>query len=138
MTAMGNSADPEGVNPEDDHEEDGQEREPGNRTKAEPGGAGYQFAVGHLVRHRLYRYRGAVFDCDPHCQASEEWYESNATQPVRSQPWYHVLVHGSDHTTYVAEENLLEDLGREQVVHPLARRFFRYFSGGRYQVREMA
>lgn len=99
--------------------------------------AQFRFSVGELVRHKHYRYRGAIFDCDPNCQASAEWYESNATRPAREQPWYHVLVHGSDHTTYVAEENLLEDFGREQVVHPLARRFFRYFSQGRYHAREL-
>lgn len=92
----------------------------------------FQFELGTLVEHRMYGYRGAIFGRDPRCMADDEWYESNQTQPDRGQPWYHVLVHGSEHTTYVAEENLDLDGGAEQVVHPLTHRFFSGFASGRY------
>ena len=96
----------------------------------------YSFEIGQLVCHRRYGYRGVVAARDPQCRASEDWYQNNQTQPDRDQPWYHVLVHGGEHTTYVVEENLEEDLGGEQVVHPLTRVIFEFFHSGRYTIRE--
>lgn len=97
---------------------------------------GPRFAPGDLVFHRRYRYRGVVAGFDRSCRADEAWYRRNMTQPDRNQPWYHVLVHGADHTTYVAEENLEPYEGGEQVRHPLTKQLFASFSGGRYQPRE--
>ncbi len=96
---------------------------------------GKEFRVGELVQHRHYKYRGVVAAFDDHCQADDQWYLTNRTQPDRDQPWYHVLVHGSSTTTYVAEENLEEDLGGEQVVHPLAKHFFQHFTRKGYETR---
>ena len=98
--------------------------------------AGPRFSPGDLVAHQRYGYRGVVAGCDAECRASEEWYWGNASQPDRGQPWYHVLVHGGRHTTYVAQENLGPYDGGEQVVHPLTRKLFASFSQARYQVRE--
>ena len=95
-----------------------------------------KFTPGDLVRHVRYQYRGVVVAHDPKCMADENWYRSNKTQPDRDQPWYHVLVHGGQHSTYVAEENLQPDEGREQVVHPLTNHFFQSFAQGRYQPRD--
>lgn len=50
------------------------------------------FEPGQLVRHRRYGYRGVVVDRDEFCEADDEWYSKNQTQPDRDQPWYHVLV----------------------------------------------
>ncbi len=96
----------------------------------------FKYTVGQLVEHQRYSYRGVVVSRDLNCQASSEWYEGNLTQPEREQPWYHVLVHGGDHSTYVAEENLREDTGGEQVIHSLTATFFMYFTEGRYVPRE--
>ena len=53
-----------------------------------------KFAVGDLVHHSLFNYRGVVFDVDPTFQGSEEWYEAMArTRPPKNRPWYHVLNH---------------------------------------------
>ena len=68
---------------------------------AEPSGV-EQFAVGELVRHGRYDYRGVVVASDPACRADDDWYLANRTQPDRDQPWYHVLVHGSHQVTYAA------------------------------------
>ena len=95
-----------------------------------------QFEIGQLVQHRRYGYRGVIARRDERCLASEAWYLGNMTQPRREQPWYHVLVHGGEHTTYVAQENLEEDTGGEQVIHPLAKELFEYFHGGRYELRK--
>ena len=90
------------------------------------------FRVGTLVFHRRYRYRGVVVGCDPCCLAEEDWYRGNRTQPSRQQPWYHVVVDGSAHTTYVAAENLEEDVSDEPVQNPLVEKFFALFHRGRY------
>lgn len=97
---------------------------------AEPSPARYQ--VGQLVRHRRYGYRGVVVAFDSSCQADEQWYQGNRTQPSRDQPWYHVLVHGSDAITYAAESNLLPDESCDPVDHPCVELFFRDFDDGRY------
>jgi heat shock protein HspQ len=90
------------------------------------------FEPGQIVDHRLYDYRGVVVAVDATCQADDEWYQRNRTQPDRNQPWYHVLVDGDPRTTYVAEENLtLSDNDRE-IQHPLVKRFFTLFLHGRY------
>ena len=91
------------------------------------------FAPGALVRHRRYDYRGVVVEYDLTCNASERWYTSNRTQPDRQQPWYHVLVHGSEAITYAAQSSLLPDRSREEVRHALVVHFFDQFEDGRYQ-----
>lgn len=68
--------------------------------------------------------------------ADDAWYVKNQTQPVRNQPWYHVLVDGSDATTYAAQENLEPDHSGEPVSHPLVQRIFVGFEGGRYILHE--
>jgi heat shock protein HspQ len=90
------------------------------------------FEPGQLVRHRRYGYRGVVVDRDLSCEASEEWYRRNRSQPERDQPWYHVLVHDSDATTYAAQTSLLPDTDGGEVRHALVRYFFERHVDGRY------
>ena len=95
-----------------------------------------KFDVGQLIHHRLFDYRGVVFDVDPYFQGSDEWYERVASsRPPRDQPWYHVLVDGSHQTTYVAERNLEEDWTGEAVEHPLVERIFERLEDGHYVAR---
>ena len=90
------------------------------------------FQPGELVRHKRYGYRGVVVDADRTCQASDEWYRSNRTQPARNQPWYHVLVDRSGTSTYPAQTSLLPDETKEPIAHPLIDIFFSGFEDGRY------
>ena len=90
-----------------------------------------QFQVGQVVLHRRYDYRGVIAQADTRCDAPDEWYLRNQTQPQRDQPWYHVLVHGGS-VTYVAEENLELDPSGDTVTHPYVRRMFSVFLEGRY------
>ena len=92
-----------------------------------------RFAPGTLVHHRKYGYRGVVVDADPECLADAAWYQSNQSQPRRDQPWYHVLVHGGAHSTYVAQENLILDTSGEALAHPLLTRYFDDFEDGSYR-----
>ncbi len=90
------------------------------------------FKAGDIVHHRRYNYRGVVMEWDPSCQADEAWYQSNQTQPDRDQPWYHVLVDGSDATTYVAQENLMPAADTAEISHPLLKKSFLSYFKGRY------
>ncbi|MDX1683228.1 MAG: heat shock protein HspQ, partial [Phycisphaeraceae bacterium] len=92
-----------------------------------------QFKVGQLVRHRRYDYRGVIVDFDMRCRAPDNWYQSNKTQPDRDQPWYHVLVDGSEHTTYAAETSLMAEPEPAPIHHPLVDPFFAGYENGQYQ-----
>jgi heat shock protein HspQ len=96
-----------------------------------------RFAVGELVTHQLFDYRGVVFDVDPVFMGNDEWYEQVArSRPPRDRPWYHVLVHGAQHTTYVAERNLEPDDSSDPIDHPGLDHFFHGFEDGRYLARK--
>ena len=99
-----------------------------------PGRAG--FALGQLVHHRRFDYRGVVFDVDPIFQGTEEWYEQMATsRPPKDKPWYHVLVDGLPQMTYVAERNLEPDDDGGPIRHPMIERLFKGFENGAYVLR---
>ena len=91
------------------------------------------FSIGELVHHRRFNYRGVVVDVDPRFQGTEEWYEVVAlSRPPKNKPWYHVLVHGAIHSTYVAERNLELDESATPIKHPMLGHFFSRFEEGRY------
>ena len=92
-----------------------------------------KFFIGQLISHRRFGYRGVIVDVDPVFQGTEEWYEQVArSRPPKDRPWYHVLVHEAEHSTYVAEQHLDVDRDGGQVDHPALGRFFGRFSNGRY------
>jgi len=92
-----------------------------------------KFSVGELVHHRLFDYRGVIVDIDQNFQGTDEWYETVArSRPPKNKPWYHVLVHDSDHSTYVAEQNLESDEVLEPINHPMVEQFFSRFHDGTY------
>ncbi|MGB0682975.1 MAG: heat shock protein HspQ [Magnetovibrionaceae bacterium] len=91
------------------------------------------YAVGQLVEHELFEYRGVVVDVDPFFQGSENWYNKVArSRPPKDRPWYHVLVDGSDQRTYVAERNLKADLSGKPIKHPEVEDFFDVLSQDGY------
>jgi len=95
--------------------------------------------IGQPVHHRLFDYRGVIYDVDPSFQGSETWYRTMArSQPPKDAPWYHVLVHDAEHTTYVAERNLEPDLTGAPILHPLLGTLFSGFQDGLYIRREQA
>lgn len=93
-----------------------------------------RFSVGQLITHKLFQYRGVIFDVDPCFQGSEQWYEQIAlSRPPKDQPWYRVLVHNAIHETYVAERNLLADHSAAAVLHPLINTYFAALENGVYR-----
>jgi heat shock protein HspQ len=92
-----------------------------------------EFGVGQVIRHLRFDYRGVIVDVDATFEGSDEWYDQVArSRPPKDRPWYHVLVHGADHTTYVAERHLALDDSGEPIQHPLLSEYFDEFGDGRY------
>jgi heat shock protein HspQ len=98
-----------------------------------------RFAIGEVVRHKLFDFRGVIFDVDPEFSNSEEWYDAipEALRPSREQPFYHLLAENSDSTyvAYVSQQNLIADDSEEPVDHPAIATMFDRLEGGRYQLR---
>ena len=94
-----------------------------------------KFRIGQLVEHKLFNYRGVIYDVDPEFQGTSEWYETVAlTRPPKDKPWYKILVHNAVHETYVAERNLEADESEKSVNHPLIDIYFDGFANGLYSV----
>ena len=92
-----------------------------------------KFHRGQVIQHKLFDYRGVVVGVDETFRLPQEWYDEMArSRPPKDQPWYHVLVHGTDQTTYVAERNLEYGHTGQAVEHPLLDHFFDEFSDGFY------
>ena len=97
------------------------------------------FTIGDVVRHRLFDFRGVVFDIDPVFANSEEWYESIPAEvrPSREQPFYHLFAENGDssYNAYVSQQNLLADSESGPVDHPAVDELFEEFTKGRYRLR---
>ena len=95
------------------------------------------FTIGQLIQHRLFGYRGVIFEVDPVFMLGEQWYQQMAKScPPRDEPWYHVLVDNAIHTTYVAQQNLTIARDVSPVKHPGVEQIFERFEGGVYYLRQ--
>ena len=99
-----------------------------------------RFAIGDVVRHRLFDFRGVVFDIDPVFANSEEWYEAipGTLRPPRNQPFYHLLAENGEasYVAYVSQQNLMADSEGGPVDHPSLSQLFQGFVDGRYRLRD--
>lgn len=92
-----------------------------------------KYNLGQVIHHLRFGYRGVIIDIDADFQGSDEWYESVAlSRPPKDKPWYHVLVHDSDETTYVAERHLEPDETGKPISHPELENYFEVFDDGIY------
>ena len=95
-----------------------------------------KFFLGEIVHHKIFDYRGVIFDIDATFQGTDEWYDLVArSRPPKHTPWYHLLVDGTERTTYVAERHIESDERREQITHPLVAALCGEFQDGRYSMR---
>ena len=98
-----------------------------------------RFAIGDVVRHRMFDFRGVVFDVDPIFANSDEWYEAipEDIRPDKEQPFYHLLAENSDssYVAYVSQQNLLLDDSDEPIDPPAIRGLFDDYADGRYRLR---
>ncbi len=82
------------------------------------------------MRHRLFSFRGVIFDVDPVFSNTEEWWNSIPAEarPRKDQPFYHLLAENNDteYVAYVSEQNLQADDITGPVRHP---QVSDYFSG---------
>ena len=96
-----------------------------------------KFPIGAVVKHRLFSFRGVVFDIDPVFANTEEWYNAIPAEirPRKDQPFYHLFAENSEseYIAYVSEQNLLEDQSGEPVRHPQIGEMFDKRPDGRYE-----
>ena len=98
-----------------------------------------KYTIGQVVRHRLYPFRGVVFDIDPLFSNTEEWYQSIPAEvrPHKDQPYYHLFAENAEteYVAYVSEQNLLPDDTGEPVRHPQVAEIFDRDEEGGYRPR---
>ena len=70
-----------------------------------------KYQIGQVVRHRVFPFRGVIFDVDPEFSNTEEWWNSIPAEvrPSRDQPFYHLYAENSEsaYVAYVSEQNLV-------------------------------
>ena len=97
-----------------------------------------KFGLGQVVRHRIYDFRGVVFDVDPTFSNTEEWWEAipEENRPSREQPFYHLLAENdtSYYVAYVSEQNLVPDVSGDPVEHPEVSQLFGEWRDGHYEL----
>jgi len=81
-----------------------------------------KFQIGEVVKHRMFGFRGVIFDVDPVFANSDEWYEAipEHLRPPKDQPYYHLFAENdkTHYVAYVSEGNLLIDDSDTPVSHP--------------------
>jgi len=99
-----------------------------------------KFPIGAVVKHRLFQFRGVVFDIDPVFANTEEWYQAIPAEvrPRKDQPFYHLFAENADteYIAYVSEQNLLPDESGEPVRHPQVKEVFERSRDGSYKPKE--
>lgn len=98
-----------------------------------------KFGIGEVVKHRIFPFRGVVFDVDPVFSNTEEWWNSipEDIRPHKDQPFYHLLAENESghYVAYVSEQNLLPDESGAPVDHPQIGQMFEDYSDNRYRQR---
>ena len=100
-----------------------------------------KFQIGQIVRHRVFSFRGVIFDIDPVFNNTEEWWLSipEEVRPHKDQPFYHLFAENADteYVAYVSEQNLLADNSAEPVRHPQVAQVFVKDDKGAYRPRDL-
>lgn len=98
-----------------------------------------RFSIGQVVRHRVYPFRGLIFDVDPEFSHSEDWWQAipEEIRPSKEQPFYHLLAENdeSEYVAYVSEQNLLPDTSGTPLRHPEIGTMFDTGGDGSYRLR---
>jgi heat shock protein HspQ len=98
-----------------------------------------KFAIGQVVKHRRYPFRGVIYDVDPEFANTEEWWLSipEEVRPRKDQPFYHLFAENSEteYVAYVSEQNLLPDTSGDPVRHPQVDETFERAGDGAYRIR---
>lgn len=94
-----------------------------------------KFTIGEVVRHKVFPFRGVVFDVDPEFSNSEEWWNAIPAEirPNRDQPFYHLLAENdeTEYVAYVSEQNLERDESEKPLRNPQVYQIFDEGTAGR-------
>lgn len=100
-----------------------------------------KFQIGQVVRHRIFPFRGMIFDVDPEFANTEEWWNSIPAEirPNRDQPFYHLFAENDDteYVAYVSEQNLVVDDSGVPLRHPQIKNGFDLADRGLYRPKVM-
>jgi heat shock protein HspQ len=95
-----------------------------------------KFRLGQVVKHRMFPFRGVIFDVDPEFSNTEEWYEAipEDIRPAKDQPFYHLLAENAEayYVAYVSEQNLVSDDSGDPIEHPQVGEVFDELRDGAY------
>jgi heat shock protein HspQ len=98
-----------------------------------------KFAIGQVVKHRKYPFRGIIYDVDPVFSNTDEWWQSipEEVRPRKDQPFYHLFAENAEteYVAYVSEQNLLPDTSGDPVRHPQVDEVFVRAEDGGYQIK---
>ena len=98
-----------------------------------------KFGLGAVVRHRIYPFRGVVFDVDPEFANTEEWWLAipEDVRPRKDQPFYHLLAENADseYVAYVSEQNLVPVTSGEALRNAGISEVFERSADGAYRMR---
>jgi heat shock protein HspQ len=98
-----------------------------------------KFGIGQVVKHRIFPFRGVIFDVDPEFANTEDWWQAipEEVRPPKDQPFYHLLAENeeTEYIAYVSEQNLLPDTSGEPLRHPQISDVFDRDPSGSYRMR---
>jgi heat shock protein HspQ len=98
-----------------------------------------KFGIGQVVKHRVFSFRGVIFDVDPVFANTDDWWLAIPAEirPHKDQPFYHLLAENDEggYVAYVSEQNLLADTTGEPVGNPNTSLIFDGFHHGQYHLR---
>ncbi len=98
-----------------------------------------KFAIGQVVRHRVFPFRGIIFDVDPEFANTEEWWLAipEAIRPRKDQPFYHLFAENdeTEYVAYVSEQNLVPDDSGRPLRNAQALEMFERDEAGTYRTR---
>ena len=99
-----------------------------------------KFGIGQVVKHRIYPFRGVIYNVDPTFANTEEWWRSipEESRPIKDQPFYHLYAENAEtqYVAYVSEQNLVPDESGEPVRHPQVAEVFVQDGNGGYRPRQ--
>ena len=94
-----------------------------------------KFTIGDAVRHRIFPFRGVIYDVDPTYANTDEWYQAIPPEirPKKDQPFYHLYAENEEtsYNAYVSEQNLLPDESGDPHRHPEIEKTFSTDENGR-------
>jgi heat shock protein HspQ len=98
-----------------------------------------KYAIGQVVRHRVFPFRGVIFDVDPVFANTEEWWQAipEEIRPRKDQPFYHLFAENAEteYVAYVSEQNLVPDASGQPLRHSRIDDVFERDESGAYRAR---